>query len=155
MVYRKRFLKVCYSLITTLLASIISWSSKIPALWEKANVTPIHKGWTTDLFNHHPISVLPAASKILECVFMLQLTDRLKTHSLLSPFQSEFRPGYSTSDVVFYVSDQWRKATDNGFVTGVVFVDLSKTFDCVVHFMLLAKLPLYGIHGSFLAWLTK
>ena len=55
----------------------------------------------------------------------LQLTDLLMTYSLLSPFQSGFRPGYSTSDVVLYFSDLWRKAIDNGLVTGVVFLDLS------------------------------
>ena len=94
-------------------------------------------------------------SKSLERVFMLQPTAHLMTHIFLSPFQSGFRPGYSTSDVILYVSDLWRKAIDNGLVTSMVFLDLSKAFDCVVHSILFTKLQYYGIRGSSLAWLTN
>ena len=44
---------------------------------------------------------------------------------------------------------------ENGHVTGVVFLDLSKAFDCVVHSILLAKLPFYGIRGTSIAWLAN
>ena len=71
-----RFLKLCSASSLLHSQNIINRSLKefkIPALWKKANVTPIHKGGTTDLSNYRPISVLPAASKILKRVFMLQL----------------------------------------------------------------------------------
>ena len=40
---------------------------KVPMLWKRANVTPIHKKDDKDqLNNYRPISLLPVASKILE-----------------------------------------------------------------------------------------
>ena len=64
MVLPPRFLKLRSSLITTPLTYIVNRSlteSKILTFWKKANVTPIHKGGTTDLSNYRPTSVLPAA----------------------------------------------------------------------------------------------
>ena len=51
--------------------------SIIPALWEKKTqqCDSYPQGGTTDFSNYRPTSILPAASKILERVFVFQLTD--------------------------------------------------------------------------------
>ncbi len=41
---------------------------------------------------------------------------------------------------------------DKGKLTGAVFVDLRKAFDTIDHALLLAKLPVYGVHGQELTW---
>ena len=102
--------------------------------------------------NFHPISILPVASKIMERVVRDQIMEHLQEFSLLSDRQSGFRRGYSTQDVLLYVTEKWRRALDSGNLVGAVFLDLSKAFDCVNHNILLSKLAHYGIRSSSLDW---
>ena len=60
-------------------------TSAVPADCKKANVSPIYKsGSTTELENYHPISVLPIASKIMECEVHRQLFEFLGETKLIS-----------------------------------------------------------------------
>ena len=41
---------------------------------------------------------------------------------------------------------------DKGELTGAVFIDLRKAFDTIDHATMIAKLPIYGVHGKELTW---
>ena len=41
--------------------------------------------------------------------------------------------------------DEWKTALDNRYITGAVFMDLSKAFDCLPHGLLIAKCHAYGL----------
>ena len=62
-----------------------------------------------------------------------QVSDHIANHSLLTPCQSGFRKGFSTQNVLVYVTDIWKRAIDQREFVGCVFLDLKKAFDCVDH----------------------
>ena len=55
------------------------------------------------------------------------LTKFLNTSNILCPLQSGFHQKHSTLSTLVHVFNIWNDALDNGFVIGVVFLDLSKT----------------------------
>ena len=114
----------------------------IPNEWNKlATVTPIHKGGKTDNTNNYrPISVIPIVMKLFERAVHSQLTNYLTTHDMLAPEQSGFRKQHSTDTVLAFFTDFLYRQMDNGFFTGVAFLDFSKAFDSVSHEILLKNL---------------
>ena len=66
----------------------------------------------------------------------------------LSPFISAYRKNYNTQHVLLRLLDEWREHLNNNKTVGGILIDLSKAFDCVPHFLLLAKLAAYGIDDN-------
>ena len=50
------------------------------------------------------------------------------------------------------MTDKWYKGMDNGFISGIVLIDLKKAFDTVDHAILCQKLELYGLQRNELLW---
>ena len=60
-------------------------------------------------------------------------------------FISAYRPNYSSCHVLIRLIEDWKDSLDKRFVTGALLTDLSKTFHCIPHDLLVVKLHAYGI----------
>ena len=56
-----------------------------------------------------------------------------------------FRPGYGCKSTLFRILQDWKQALDYNEFVAVILMDLSKTFDCLPHDLLLLKLKYYGL----------
>ena len=96
--------------------------------WKQARVTPIFKSWgRRQCKNYRLISILPVVSKVFERdqVFR-QLYSYLTENSLLSKFQSGFRPKHSTAIALIQICHEWLENMDNGKLNGVMFLDIKR-----------------------------
>ena len=85
--------------------------------------------------------------KILEKLMYNTLYTFLDNKNIIYDLQFGFRQQYSTYHALIDITENLRKALDDGNIGCGDFVDLQKAFDTVDHQILLAKLNHYRIHG--------
>ena len=122
--------------------------------WKRARVTLIYKSEDKKKCeNYRPISILPIISKVFGREVFRQLYHYLSENSLLSRYQSGFRPKHSTLSALIQMCDEWLQNMDNGNLNCVVFLDVRKAFDSINHEILLQKMhDHFGIIGTELEW---
>ena len=127
-----------------------------PDIWKDALVCPIPKGGNAaSVSNYRPISLLSCLEKVPERVIFKHLYNHFRDNDILSPLQSGFIPGDSTTNQLTFLYNTFCKALDSGKEVRVVFCDVSKAFDRVWHKGLLCKLRAAGITGSLLSWFSS
>ena len=97
------------------------------------------------------MSLNPIVSKVFERNMFNEIS--LYIDKYLSPYLFGYRKGHSTEQCLTVLTELWRKALDNKKSDGGVFTDLSKTFDCLNHNLLIAKLEAYGFDNSALGYI--
>ena len=151
-----KLLKMAASIVTPSLTAIFTKSiitGIYPTEWKMARVTPVFKkGEKSDLNEYRPISVIPVVSKVFEKIVYDQLYQYLNDNQLLSSCQSGFRSLHSTLTALLEATNSWSVNIDNGFLNGVVFIDLKKAFDTIDHEINLRKLSYFGADQATAKW---
>ena len=124
-----------------------------PSVLKTAKVVPVFKKDSKlDYSNYRPISLLSNFEKILGKLMYKRLYTFLNKNNVICNLQFGFRQQYSTSHALINITENIRKALDDGNIGCGVFVDLQKAFDTVDDQLLLAKLYHYGILGVSNDW---
>ena len=81
-------------------------------------------------------------SKIFERILLIQMSAIFE--DIFNKHQCGFRKGYKTQQCLLKMLEKWKRSVDEGKVFGALLTDLSKTFDCLDHELLIVKLNAYG-----------
>ena len=128
--------------------------NKFPsAAFKLAKVKPIFKkGRKTIVSNYRPISLLPILSKVIEKVVHEQTTKFLNDNNIFYKYQSGFRNNHSTDLFPSFFNDKILKGFDSKVYTGMILIDLQKTFDTINHKILLYKPLPIGFSKNTISW---
>ena len=98
-----------------------------PSVLKTAKVVPVFKKDSKlDYSNYRPISLLSNIEKILEKLMYKRLYTFLNKNNVIYNLQFGFRQQYSTSHALINITENIRKALDDGNIGYGVFVDLQK-----------------------------
>ncbi|GJQ84343.1 hypothetical protein Trydic_g5281 [Trypoxylus dichotomus] len=100
-------------------------------------------------------SILPALSKIFERCVNEQLREFVDSTNILPDHQSGVRPLHSSTTALSHVVNHILQATDNGDVTVLILLDLSRAFDTVHYDILLRILDFIGWNLSAVAFVQS
>ena len=126
-------------------------TSTYPDLFKLGYVIPIFKkGNKEDVENYRPITITSHISKIFEKLIHSYLYSCIK--SQLSSNQHGFFPTRSTSTNLLQLSNMLANELDSGNQVDVIYFDLRKAFDSVLHKLLIKKLRMLNLSDSLIDW---
>ena len=67
----------------------------------------------------------------MEKIVNKKINDYMTETNIITPFQSGFRQGDSTTNQLLFSTNEFSKALDESKEIRIVFCDISKAFDCV------------------------
>ena len=144
-----KLLKFVRNVISEPLTIIINQMLNVgvfPDLLKISKVIPIYKKEDDTIFsNYRPISLLPSISKIFEKAILEQLATYLDSNNLIHKHQYGFRKNHSTEYASLHLVDYLNYETDKRRTPVNFYLDLSKAFDSLSHYILLNKLQHYGL----------
>ena len=131
-------------------------SGVYPSEWSLGYVNLIPKqGDRSDPSNWRPITQTNIFGKNLEKVVQRALLRYFLEFGVISDHQYVFLPGRSTHEAIFDLTRHIYSSINNKKLMGLLFLDISKAFDCILHDLLLRKLKLVGCDKPVLKWFAS
>ena len=126
----------------------------LPDAWKHAYVVPIYKkGDKCKVDNYRPISLLNGVSKIMERLVFNHVYHSV--YPVLNSAQHGLIKNRSTTSQLVDMYSSVGKNMDAGIQTDIIFIDFSKAFGSVPHYLLLDKLQTFGFNSTLLNWLNN
>ena len=134
-------------------------SGIFPQCFKSALVTPILKKRCldhNDLNNYRPVFNLCFIAKILEKLFLSQVSSYLNSHNLYNTCQSAYRPGHSTETALLKVVNDLFLSINKGNISVLALLDFSSAFDTIDHTILVHRLHTdLGFNDAVLQWFSS
>ena len=112
-------------------------SGTFPEILKKSEVTPVFKnGDPTSKTDNRTVSTLSSFSKIFEKLIYLQLNNYMQNK--FSIYLTGFRKNQETQHALLKMTETCKKKLNTDHKVGVIYMDLSKTFDSLNHELLIA-----------------
>lgn len=104
-----------------------------PAKWKKQKLVLLRKGNKplTEPSTYRPLCMLDSLGKLLECVMLKRLEERIDDLGGLSPMQHGFRKGKSTVDAISEVCNKAIQAKTTGEYCAIITLDVKNAFNTV------------------------
>ena len=124
-----------------------------PDDWSYGYVHLIPKqGSLSNPSNWRPITQTNIFGKCLEKIVHRHLLQYFSEHGVISDRQYGFLPGKSTQDAIFNLLMHVYSSINNKKLMSLLFLDISKAFDCILHERLIYKLKSIGSDARVLEW---
>jgi len=140
----------------SLLFELLFMYQYVPSDWKRSFVIPVHKnGPCSNPSNYRPISITSIICRTMERVIKDQLVSYLTKSNLICMEQHGFSKGKSTLTNLLESTSDWHWNIESHSSVDVIYLDLSKAFDSVVHTKLMFKLKQYGIRDNLYVWIEQ
>ena len=118
-------------------------TSTFPEIHKETEVTPVYKKVIPHQKQIFAQQVLSNFSKIFKKHICLQVNKHMQNKFSIN--LTRFRKNRGTQHALFKMIETWKTKLNMSHKVGVIYMNISKAFDSLIHKLLISKLEFYGL----------